>query len=95
MPGRETVQYRPSKRDPHEVVAEIDPAVFLGRDYSAEEARLRAEFDLSGDRPHYWIQWWEPGQDRAIGWHADDTEPELGPTHLQIEYPDGTIHRDS
>lgn len=93
--GCETVRYEPSKRDPHEVVAEIDPAAFLGREYTADEARLRVEFDLSGDRPHYWIQWWEPGEGRSIGWHADETEPALGPAHVQIEFPDGSIRRDS
>lgn len=93
--GAKTVRYEPSKRDPHEVIAEIDPAAFLGRDYSAEEARLRVEFDLSGDRPHYWIQWWEPEHTRSIGWHADETESQLGPTHVQIEDSDGTIRRKS
>ncbi len=93
--GCETVRYEPSKKDPNEVLAEINPSAFLGREYLADEARLRVEFDLSGDRAHYWIQWWEPRQNRGIGWHADETESHFGPTHVQIEYPDGTTHRDS
>lgn len=91
--GCTDVWYEPSRRDANEVVAEIDPVVFLGHDYTTSEARLRAEFDLTGDRPHYWIQWWEPDTDRGLGWHADETEPEYGPVHLQIETPDGTTER--
>lgn len=91
--GCETVRYDPSRRDANEVVADIDPVTFLERPYSTTEARLRVEFDLRGDWPHSWIQWWEPAAGRGIGWHADDTEPEYGPVHLQIEHPDGTTER--
>lgn len=93
--GCETVRYEPSRRDANEVVAEIDPVAFLERAYSSTNARLRIEFDLGGERPHYWIQWWEPDVGRGFGWHADDTEPEYGPVHLQIEYADGTFERRS
>jgi hypothetical protein len=87
------VRYAPSRLDATEVVADIDPSVFLGRSYDAPEARLRVEFDLSGERPHYWIQWWEPETGRSIGWHADDTEPEYGPAHFQVEHADGSTDR--
>ena len=93
--GCNTVWYEPSRRDANEVVAKIDPASFLERKYAAPEARLRVEFDLTGERPHYWIQWWEPDSGRGFGWHADDTEPEYGPVHLQVEYADGTTERQS
>ena len=89
-----TVRYEPSRRDANEVVADIDPVAFLEREYSASTARLRVEFDLTGERPHYWIQWWEPDVGRGIGWHADETEPEYGPVHLQVERSDGTTHRE-
>lgn len=91
--GCEAVRYEPSRRDANEVVADVDPVAFLERSYSTTKARLRVEFDLRGDRPHSWIQWWEPESDRGVGWHADDTEPEHGPVHLQTEYPDGTTER--
>lgn len=93
--GCEAVRYEPSRQDANEVVADVDPVAFLERSYSTTKARLRVEFDLRGDRPHSWIQWWEPESDRGVGWHADDTEPEYGPVHLQIEYPDGTTDRQS
>jgi len=93
--GCESVRYHPSRRDANEVVAEIDPVAFLEREYSATEARLRVEFDVGGNRPHYWIQWWEPGNGRGFGWHADETEPQYGPVHLQIDHADGTIDRQS
>lgn len=87
------VRYEPSRLDANEVIAEIDPVVFLEREYSSSEAQLRVEFSLGGNRPHYWIQWWESDIGRAIGWHADETEPEYGPVHFQIEYADGRIDR--
>lgn len=93
--GCTAVRYVPSRLDPNEVLAEVDPEVFLGRPYSAAESRLRIEFDLSGSRPHYWIQWWEPRTGRGVGWHADDTEPEYGPAHVQVEHADGTTDRRS
>ncbi len=93
--GCVTVWYEPSQRDANEVVAEIDPVAFLEREYSASNVRLRVEFDLEGERPHYWIQWWNPESGRGFGWHADETEPEYGPVHLQVEYADGTTERRS
>lgn len=91
--GCVAVRYDPSRRDANEVVAEIDPVALLERDYSASSAHFRVEFDLTGNRPHYWIQWWEPDAGRGVGWHADETEAEYGPVHLQVEYPDGTTER--
>lgn len=93
--GCDTVWYEPSRRDANEVVTEIDPVSFLKREYSAPKARLRVEFDLEGERPYYWIQWWEPDSGRGFGWHADETEPEYGPVHLQSESADGTTDRQS
>lgn len=65
--GCELVWYEPSRRDANEVVAEIDPVAFLEREYSSTKARLRIEFDLSGERPQYWIQWLEPDVGRGFG----------------------------
>lgn len=91
--GCETVRYEPSRLAPNEVVCRIDPVTFLERGYTEPEARLRIEFALGDGRPHYWIQWWEPDAGRGFGWHADETEPEYGPAHLQIERPDGGTDR--
>ena len=93
--GCTTIRYEPSRRDANEVVAEVDPIVFLEREYSASNARLRIEFNLGGERPHYWIQWWEPKHGRGFGWHADETEPGYGPVHFQVAYADGTTDRES
>ena len=93
--GCTTVWYEPSRQDANEVVAEVDPLVFLGCEYSIKKAHLRVEFDLGGERPHYWIQWWEPESGRGFGWHADETEPEYGPVHFQVAYADGKTQRES
>ena len=92
--GCDPVWYEPSRRDANEVVAEIDPVLFLEHDYSVSSARLRIEFDLAEERPHSWIQWWEPDSGRGFGWHADETEPEHGPVQFQVEYADGTTDRE-
>lgn len=93
--GSDSVWYEPSRRDANEVVAELSSPAFLGREYSPGVARLRVQFDLEAERRHYWIQWWEPHVGRGFGWHADETEPEYGPVHLQVEHTDGTITRRS
>lgn len=91
--GCANVRYAPSRIDANEVVAEIDPQVFLGRPYSTTTARLRIEFYRQGDHEQYWMQWWEPAARRGFGWHQDETEPAYGPVHLQIEHDDGTTER--
>ena len=91
--GCTTVRYVPSRLDANGVLAEIAPAVFLERPYEVSTANLRVEFDLSGERPYYWIQWWEPDRGRGVGWHADETEPEYGPAHFQIDHGDGSADR--
>lgn len=92
--GCRDVWYEPSRRAPQEVVADLEPTAFLGREYPASDARLLVEFDVGADRHHYWIQWWEPDTGRSVGWHCDATEPEYGPVHLQVERADGTTTRE-
>lgn len=91
--GCENVRYEPSRIDANEVVADIDPEVFLEREYSTDTARLQVEFVLQGSQPQYWIQWWEPSHERSFGWYQDETEPAYGPVHLQIEDGDWTTER--
>ena len=89
------VWYEPSQRDTTEVVAAVYPAAFLGQAYSSLAAYIHVTFDLATECPYYRIRWWEPEIGRGIGWHADETESEYGPAHLQIEYADGTTERRS
>lgn len=91
--GCKNVRYKPSRIDANEVVADIDPEVILERGYSTGTARLRVEFVLQGSQPQYWIQWWETGTGRSVGWHQDETEPTYGPVHVQIDDDDGTTER--
>lgn len=91
--GCENVRYEPSRIDANEVVAEINPELFLSRAYSTDTARLRVEFYLQSNESQYWVQWWEPETERSVGWHQDETEPAYGPVHLQIEREDGTTER--
>ncbi|KPN28983.1 hypothetical protein SY89_03217 [Halolamina pelagica] len=40
---------------------------------------------------HYWINWVEPERSMLVGWHQDDTHPEFGEIHLQVNAGDTTI----
>lgn len=91
--GCQNVRYEPSRIDANEVVTDIDPEVFLEREYSTNTAQLRVEFVLQGSQPQYWIQWWEPGTGRSVGWHQDETEPTYGRVHSEIQEDDGVTER--
>lgn len=91
--GCSNVRYKPNRRRRREIVADVDPTAFLGRKYSTETAQLRIEFTLGRSKPQYIIHWWESDTERSIGWHQDQTEPEYGPVHFQVEHPDGTTDR--
>lgn len=89
------VRYVPSRIRPRRVVADVDAAAFVGESYPASTARLEIEFLLREDWDRYWIQWIESERDLACGWHQDETHPELGTCHFQVEFPDGSTTRDS
>ncbi|MFD1567001.1 hypothetical protein [Halolamina litorea] len=40
---------------------------------------------------HYWINWVEPERSLLVGWHQDDTHPEFGEVHLQVNDGDTTV----
>lgn len=93
-PAFDNVRYSPSKIRPRTVLAEADPQLFVAPSYPVRQARFELEFLLQEPRPHYWIQWIEPDRGFACGWHQDQTHPEFGPCHVQVDYPDGSTERD-
>ncbi len=93
----EAVWYRPSKLNKSEVRATVQPEVFLQTTYPVAEAELQVSFDFPQGREHdyYQIQWVESDRDLMIGWHQDETHPDLGECHLQVDYRGETVQREA
>jgi hypothetical protein len=91
----EDVWYHPSKLNKSEVRATVDPAVFLQTTYPADEAQLQVSFDFPQDREsdYYRIQWVESERELMVGWHQDETHPDLGNCHFQIDHQGETIQQ--
>lgn len=86
----ETVHLRvsdPREPGPYRVVAHVEPRAFLDDpSYPVATARLEIGFQLPDHAPHesYWINWIEPDRRFLLGWHQDDTHPDLGHVHVQL-----------
>lgn len=89
----EDVRYVPSRNRPRMIRTDVEPALFVDESYPGNSARLEIEFDVRWPELRYWIQWIEPDRGVACGWHRDETHPDLGACHFQIERPDGTTER--
>jgi len=89
------VRYDPSRTRPRRVITDVDPGAFIDPSYPASEARLEIEFLFRSEWDYYWIQWIEPDRDVSYGWHQDDTHPDLGRCHFEIERADGATERRS
>lgn len=61
--------------------------------YPTRTARIKVGFDRVGSTgtDHYWINWVEPERSLLIGWHQDDTHPEFGEVHLQVNDGDTRV----
>lgn len=86
--GCEDVRYRPSRRRPRYVIADVAPTTFLGDLYDTESARLEIRFwyPAGVDHEYYRINWIEPERDLMLGFHQDADHPDLGPCHIQLNY---------
>jgi len=76
--GCEDVRYRPSRRRPRYVIADVDPTTFLSDSYNAETARLEIRFwyPAGVDHEYYRINWVEPERNLMLGFHQDADHPE-------------------
>lgn len=91
---------RTSPRDPgtYRVTAETDTQTFLNDSaYPTATARIEVGFELFTADPHehYWINWIEADRDLLVGWHQDETHPDLGPVHLQVSHGDEPVAHES
>jgi len=89
------VWYHTSAGNKVGVRATIDAPMFLGRSHAVDDAKLQVSFDFPPDREHdyYRVQWVESERELMIGWHQDQTHPELGECHFQIDYRGETVRR--
>ena len=95
--GCENVRYRPSRRRPRDVIADVEPTTFLSNSYDAATARLEIRFwyPAGVDREYYRINWVEPEQNLMLGFHQDADHPNLGPCHIQLNHEDTPVNRHS
>nr|WP_241964420.1 hypothetical protein [Halorubrum sp. 48-1-W] len=93
--GCEDVRYRPSRRRPRYVVADVDPTTFLSDAYDVETARLEVRFwyPPGVDHEYYRINWVEPDRNLMVGFHQDADHPDRGPCHVQLDYEDVPVDR--
>jgi hypothetical protein len=94
-PGVKQVRYRPSRRRPRYVVADIDPPVFLGDSCEAETARLELRFwyPEGVEYEYYRLNWVEPDRELMVGFHQDGDHSDLGPCHLQVDHEGEALER--
>jgi len=93
--GCENVRYRPSRRRPRYVIADVEPVTVLGKPYDAENVRLEIRFwyPVGVDREYYRINWVEPERNLMLGFHQDADHPDLGPCHIQLNYENTPVNR--
>ena len=93
--GCENIRYRPSRRRPRQVLADVETTVFVGGPYETDTARLAARFwyPQEGDDEYYRLNWIEPERDLMLGFHRDADHTDLGPCHVQIDYEGRTVAR--
>lgn len=93
--GCEHVRYRPNRRRPRYVIADIDTTAFLRYSYEVEKARLEIRFwyPPDVDNEYYRINWIEPTRNLMVGFHQDTDHPELGPCHIQLDHEYSVVNR--
>lgn len=89
------VRFDPSSIRRHEVRGTVDPTIVLEENHPSKTVDIRVEFEYPEDVDHeyYEIQWIDGYRDYSFGWHQDDTHPDLGECHFQLEYQNETITR--
>lgn len=93
--GCADVRYRPSRRRPRYVVADVNTEAFLGGSYGSDGARLEIRFWYPADveYEYYRINWIDQERQLMLGFHQDADHEELGPCHVQLHYEETPVER--
>lgn len=86
----------PREAGSYRVVGDVNPRQFLADDkYPVTTARVEIGFQLrpSDSSEYYWFNWIEPDRSMLLGWHQDETHPDLGPVHLQVNHGEAAVVR--
>lgn len=96
QPGCEDIRYRPSRRRPRCVIADVDTTTFLGTQYPVDETRLESRFwyPAAVGYAFYRLNWIEPSRKLCVGVHRDADHPDLGPCHVQLDHDGETVDRE-
>jgi hypothetical protein len=88
VPEASRVRDEPSSIRPRRVIADIDIQIemFVGRALLRIEVLWRPRERTDVQR----VQWVDDAV--SLGWHRDDDHPELGTTHVQLEFAAETHH---
>jgi hypothetical protein len=94
--GVSDVRYMPSSIRRHEIHASVDPTVLFGEPLASENVDLRVAFAFpeNAGYDYYEIQWTNTEEGYSFGWHQDETHPDLGKCHFQLDYGDRTVTRE-
>lgn len=94
-PGCDDVRVRPSRARPRTIEAVVGPDAFLGEVHPVDRATLAISFSYprTVDHEYYVVEWSESERDLGGGWHQDETHPDLGACHLQLDYAGETVER--
>ncbi|NHN46445.1 hypothetical protein G9464_02360 [Halostella sp. JP-L12] len=92
----EQVWYEMSSGNKIGVHATVNVSAFLDGPYPIDVAELQVSFDFPSNREYdyYTIQWVEAERELMVGWHQDQTHPDLGECHFQVDYQGETVQRD-
>lgn len=95
QPGCTDVRYRPSRRRPRTVVADVETTTFLGCSSRVAEARLEVRFGYPPGvgYEYYRINWIEPERAMMLGFHRDGDHPGVGGCHVQLDHRDTSVDR--
>lgn len=93
--GISEVQFVPSSIRRHEIHARLEPHILFG-DVALPETldfRVTFEFPEGAAYDFYELQVIDSDRSFSIGWHQDETHPDLGKCHFQLDHRGETVTR--
>lgn len=89
------VNAKPSPMRPVRLVATVATERLFEQSRPATEATIEIEWRPRAEQDVFRVQYNEPGTPWSCGWHQDDSHPDLGPSHFQVDHEEwATSHRE-